>query len=247
MRVLLFLLFAINCFAQDIKEQYYNQYELLEKLRTIDDKNDTYRFNIRFIYIGNKVYNLDSNKIKLIKNRLNSSFRVTNIRFTYDKKIYSYYSNMTIDSCYTYESRIIDRVTYNRKDINFYIVDNKGKKYNGLATYPASDIHRLFINIDNLNDGTIEHEMGHYFGLLHTFENSPGNNGDMISDTSPDIEGLLYGKDCKLSGVIKDNKGNIYNIDLSNFMSYYGVCRNRFTTEQIKVMNKVAYYRTIFK
>jgi hypothetical protein len=160
---------------------------------------------------------------------------------------------MTIDSCFKYGVRLIDRGTYNSKDINFYIVENDGNIYNGFSTYPSSYINRIFIHIDYLNDGTIEHEMGHFFGLLHTFDRTTKFNefnseeeGDMIVDTKPDIKGLEFTSECKLSENVKDSKGVMFDVDLSNYMSYYGRCRNSFTYGQIKLMNKTAKYRKSF-
>lgn len=254
MRILLLLLITFNLQSQGLIKRYYNQYDLIKNVKLINDiPTGNIYFNIRFIYIGKSSYRLTNDKIALIKNRLDNVFNKTKIRFTYDSKIYSYYSEMTIDSCYKYGSMIIDRKTYNRDDINFYIVENDGELYNGLSSYPSSDIRRLFVNINYLNDGTVEHEMGHFFGLLHTFERACRVNefnseeeGDMISDTKTDIEGLDYTNDCKLSGYVKDAYGVMYDIDLSNYMSYYGKCRNRFTSGQIHLMNLVAKYRKKF-
>jgi hypothetical protein len=246
MKILFLLLITFNIYSQGLVKRYDNQYDLIRSIKKVGyEPNVNLTFNIRFIYLGKNLNKLTSDKIILIKNRLDNAFGVTKIRFTYDSKIYSYSTTMTIDSCFKYGVRLIDRGTYNSKDINFYIVENDGNIYNGFSTYPSSYINRIFIQIDYLNDGTMEHEMGHFFGLLHTFDRTTKLNeynseeeGDMIVDTKPDIKGLEFTSDCKLIG---------YDIDLRNYMSYYGRCRNRFTYEQIKLMNKIANYRKQFK
>jgi hypothetical protein len=254
MKILFLLLITLNIYSQGLIRRYYNQYDLIRNIKKDGyEPNINLTFNIRFIYLGEKPTKLTSDKILLIKNRLDNAFGMTKIRFTYDSRIYSYRTTMTIDSCNKYGCRLIDRATYNRKDINFYIVENDGNIYNGLSTYPSSDINRLFIHIDHLNDGTMEHEMGHYFGLLHTFDRTVGvseynseEEGDMVSDTKTDKEGLEYTSGCKLVEKVKDSRGVMFDVDLSNYMSYYGICRNRFTSGQIKLMNKIAKYRKQF-
>lgn len=85
---------------------------------------------------------------------------------------------------------------------------------------------------------TIAHEMGHYFGLLHTFEGNGtelvnGANceiaGDLICDTpadpyTPGDDVNLYvdvGQGCRFINQSVDANGEFYRPDVGNVMSYY--------------------------
>jgi len=95
-------------------------------------------------------------------------------------------------------------------------------------------------------DGTLTHEMGHMFGLLHTFEGNGielvnGSNceteGDLICDTPADpfVEGddmsLYIGEDCEFISIKLDSNFQYYQPDVGNIMSYYP-CSCGFTRGQ---------------
>jgi hypothetical protein len=95
---------------------------------------------------------------------------------------------------------------------------------------------------------TLAHEMGHYFGLKHTFEGSGaelvnGNNcntiGDGICDTPADP--FIFGSNvtnyvnssCQFISTVKDANGEYYNPIVGNVMSYYpDYCDCGFTHQQ---------------
>ncbi len=101
---------------------------------------------------------------------------------------------------------------------------------------------------------TIPHEMGHYFGLLHTFEGSgdelvDGSNcdtfGDIVCDTPSDP--FVVGDDvadyvdvmegCRFISNKRDANGEFYRPDVGNIMSYYpNACRCGFTYGQYITM-----------
>jgi len=93
---------------------------------------------------------------------------------------------------------------------------------------------------------TIAHEVGHYFGLMHTFETSMGSElvngsncemaGDMFCDTDADPKGTVDGS-CKYTGSSKDAMNEFYAPPIGNIMSYYPAsCKCGFTTEQYDFM-----------
>ena len=97
---------------------------------------------------------------------------------------------------------------------------------------------------------TLTHEMGHYWGLEHTFANAGqelvnGSNcataGDGICDTPADPYNGPgpYLTDCIFTMPIQDANGDWYDPDVGNIMSYYGGCRCHFTYQQYERMAQV--------
>ena len=101
---------------------------------------------------------------------------------------------------------------------------------------------------------TLFHEMGHYFGLLHTFEGSGielvnGSNcttaGDLICDTPSDpfVTGdpvaNYVDASCKFISMKLDANGQYYDPIVGNIMSYYpDACECGFTHDQYMKMAK---------
>lgn len=93
--------------------------------------------------------------------------------------------------------------------------------------------------------GAITHEMGHVWGLAHTFAGNGeelvnGSNcetaGDGICDTpadpyDPDDKLESWQDGCEFISLIKDANGEFYQPDMGNIMSYYG-CDCGFTNGQ---------------
>lgn len=125
----------------------------------------------------------------------------------------------------------------------------------GFATFPGSFEQSgggLFLSINCIGAGTntIQHEMGHYLGLMHTFDDSYGiefvngtncaNRGDLFCDTPADF--LDDRTPCPYNGDQQDPNGDYYRtvVDETLYMSYfYDQCVNRFSTMQQVEMNNV--------
>ncbi len=98
--------------------------------------------------------------------------------------------------------------------------------------------------------GTIAHELGHFFGLMHTFEGSgvelaDGSNCDTFGDNICDTPADPYNEDDPVEMYVNDNcefiyngldaNGDYYDPMVGNIMSYYP-CKCGFTYEQYLVM-----------
>lgn len=145
--------------------------------------------------------------------------------------------------------------TYNVDNVcNIYINGNLPGLC-GFATFPGSFSNSgggLFLSINCIGAGTntIQHEMGHYLGLMHTFDDSNGiefvngtncaTDGDLFCDTPADF--LADRTPCPYTGNQTDPNGDLYRtvVDETLYMSYfYDQCVNRFSNMQQIEMNNV--------
>jgi Pregnancy-associated plasma protein-A/GEVED domain len=95
--------------------------------------------------------------------------------------------------------------------------------------------NRSNINYGVRNQGSLTHEIGHYFGLKHTFESGCDNMNDGIHDT-PSHENNLEGQvDATQAGLCAGQAaGNL----VSNYMTYSAV-QSQFTNGQVAKMQEV--------
>jgi len=114
----------------------------------------------------------------------------------------------------------------------------------GYAQFPFSGIDSTYgVVIDNdyvsANDRTLTHELGHCFGLLHTFQSGCGGNcstsGDRVCDTPPSSNST-FGCSSTQNTCANDASGtSVYltNVEdqIENYMSYDN-CQNMFTLGQ---------------
>lgn len=132
------------------------------------------------------------------------------------------------------------------------VINNKG--YCGLASLGgiASPFQPSTVLVC-YDPTTIGHELGHFFGLEHTFnengrELANGSNcetaGDYVCDTPADPYNSSMKMDlfmtpaCKFIWQGKDANGQYYNPDPSNIMSYYPCSTLTFTRGQYQRMAK---------
>ncbi|MDX1408688.1 MAG: zinc-dependent metalloprotease, partial [Saprospiraceae bacterium] len=144
--------------------------------------------------------------------------------------------------------------------INVYLVSklvgNTGLLLCGISTFPwESEPADRFnaIGFECFSDGhTLSHELGHYYGLLHTHDVSNGAElvdgsncevaGDLLCDTPADPAlGFHNVSECQYSGSESDAAGNRYMPDPTLIMSYTpAMCATRFTPHQLWVMRQFA-------
>jgi hypothetical protein len=114
---------------------------------------------------------------------------------------------------------------------------------------PSTSFENSGIVLKVASKKVIAHELGHYFGLWHTFEGGLSEQivstdpnicqlyGDFLCDTPADPnEGGTISPDCLSYSGLNDPYGTPYNPDLRNLMSYYWGCSNKFSGEQRAVM-----------
>ena len=144
---------------------------------------------------------------------------------------------------------------YQVNTINIYltrVVVRNGQQVGGYAYFPGGpDV--IIIDKDYMNQDfdVAVHEMGHFFGLYHTFETDNGvelvdgsnceTSGDLVCDTeadpNEDADNEDY-PDCNYNGSpVLDSNGDFYVPPTNNYMSSYSEdCTCRFTPQQYNRM-----------
>lgn len=138
----------------------------------------------------------------------------------------------------------------------FFVIDIQdptvagGGPAGGFAPMPPTQDSSDYIVIkkgSSLTGGkTMSHEMGHYFGLFHTWETSMGvetNNGsncttagDLLCDTPPDAFPINF-NGCSYSDNQTDPNGEFLTPIVGNIMSYHpATCKSPFTIMQLNRM-----------
>lgn len=187
-----------------------------------------------------------------------SFYQQGNINYIFNS---NYYSMNNSD-----EASILDNYAANNA-INIFFVGsfpNRGANVTGYAKFPIGDCcpsnqsysnkssNAMFISTNfpmtYQAEKTIPHEMGHYFGLLHTHETALGyervngsncsSAGDQICDTpaDPNTSTTWTKIFCTTVFNSRDANGDRYRPQLDNIMSYYDGCGGRITSGQYNRM-----------
>jgi len=102
---------------------------------------------------------------------------------------------------------------------------------------PKLDGIVIMANVCNYSGRTLTHELGHYFGLYHTFQNSCGSDckttGDQICDTPPVYEDT-YGCDKTKNSCSNDSPNEP---DMTENHMDYTTCRVMYTKGQKEVVD----------
>jgi Pregnancy-associated plasma protein-A len=139
-------------------------------------------------------------------------------------------------------------------DVNIY--STSGNLYLGWAYYPSvvgtpyEILDGVVIDFRSLPGGpygthyslggTLTHEIGHWFGLAHTFDGKCSSKGDLVADTPAErtpTAGCPEGKDtCPAEGLDP----------IHNYMDYsYDSCYNQLTPGQAaRAQDQFLFYRT---
>ena len=119
----------------------------------------------------------------------------------------------------------------------------------GRSYFPEEGLDKILLSGSCASGPLLAHEMGHFFSLLHTHEQSFGKElvnglncevaGDLLCDTpaDPGITSDETAVTCQYKGVAIDSLGDHYQPDVSNLMSYAAdECRTSFSHEQISAI-----------
>lgn len=173
------------------------------------------------------------------------SFEVCEVRNIHNFQ----YDTLIFDS--NWEQNIINYHVANR--INIFYVSNIDEEpdIGGKATLSGIALmNGGGIAIVTNDVGTVAHEMGHYFGLLHTFEGqgtelADGSNCETEGDNICDTPGDPYDEDQPTTNYVDGNcrfiyegldaNGDYYDPHVGNIMSYYP-CACEFTYGQYLLM-----------
>ena len=144
----------------------------------------------------------------------------------------------------------METLFYEEGYINMYFassVRSGGDTVGGYAWFPGGpDI--VLIRKANITTKTISHELGHFFGLYHTFEDGfgletvDGTNctvaGDLICDTEADDQDAeVDPTNCNMTNNLTDPNGAYLLVPSNNIMSYHpDMCRTLFTPGQASRM-----------
>lgn len=191
-------------------------------------------------------------------NDLNSVFRPICVSFVNCTTVYIPNYSYGVHWKPSQTEPIVTATWYTEKTINMYFVDDidsllpNNTGIDGYAHMPPISPTNARLDVIVMKKSvsvplsvTAIHEMGHYFGLYHTFHEISGS-----SPTAASIE-LADGSNCSTTGdgicdteadrnsqlILADQNNNMLNPPLDNYMSYYPT-RCRFTQQQY---NRMAY------
>lgn len=241
------------------------------QIQKFTERFEAYQKNTAVVQIPIKVHivrrtdgsgGLQPNVLSLAIDRLNRAYAPANLQFFQCGDI-SYINNSQLLQFEEDKEDQLVSLSFVPRKINIYftesIKDDEGNGLNGYAYLPWSGRDVILMTNERANTSTIEHEMGHYFGLFHTHGKSnfgttdelvDGSNcdvaGDEICDTPADPN--LLGKVdafCNYTGNAQDERGTLFMPDPRNVMSYsVSYCRDKITTGQYA---RVAYFYQFYR
>ncbi len=159
----------------------------------------------------------------------------------------------------SYQRALLKELSFwdNTRYLNIYVVKSINGNVAGYSSFPdgppeADGIvvrHNYFGNSGTANNflgRTTTHEIGHWFGVFHTFNNACGDDvctsGDFICDTPPQFEPNFS---CTTKNTCSNDVPDLNDLK-ENYMNYTpGSCKNMFTEGQkIRMQSTLNEIRT---
>ncbi len=214
------------------------------------DLNKTLSVHIYIVASGFNIYNYSAADYQPNWDVLNEIFEPINLQFAIcgETLIPNYNYNVLSrepdpETGLTEEDEMMAQY-YIPNVINVYYIQDllNEPEVDGYAYFPGGP--DIIVLRKEHGESTIPHEMGHFFGLYHTFETElgvelcNGSNcevaGDLVCDTPADNNGNTA--DCQYDDLSTDSNGDFYTPYTSNIMSYYTECSCKFTPQQYNRM-----------
>lgn len=151
----------------------------------------------------------------------------------------------------SYQRDLLKELSFwdNSRYLNIYIVKSINGNVGGYSSYPGGPPdedgvvvrHNLFGNTGTAANGfgrTTTHELGHWFGLYHTFNNGCGTDvcldGDFVCDTPPQAAPSFT---CDTMNTCSNDNPDVNDLK-ENYLNYTpGSCQNMFTIGQKRRMD----------
>ncbi len=146
----------------------------------------------------------------------------------------------------TYQRALLKELSFwdNERYLNIYVVKNINGNVAGYSSFPDGPPeedgmvvrHTYFGKIGTASNSlgrTTSHEIGHWFGLYHTFNNACGtdecSDGDYVCDTPPALEPNF---NCSTKNTCHNDVPDVNDLK-ENYMDYTpDACKNMFTEGQ---------------
>lgn len=229
-------------------------------------------FPIRFVLMNTPGYKnkIKSDKIEEALEVLNDGFKTAKISFelsTINLVETDYYIEDFNAQSDLYRAFSLGDEKRNPDMLNVYIMMNDPKsckiegnvkrcsRVDGLSDIGREGPNNIVVSEFSItNKKTLIHEMGHFFGLRHTFDKSNGKEkadgsnceiaGDMLCSTPADPDEMFFVNfgSCEMVGN-SDLTGE-YKPIINNYMNYYYPCHMMdftFTDQQNFIMNQMAH------
>ncbi len=148
----------------------------------------------------------------------------------------------------SYQRALLKELSFwdNDRYLNIYVVKNINGNVGGYSSFPGGPPdedgvvvrHNLFGNTGTASSGvgrTTTHELGHWLGLYHTFNNGCGSDlctdGDYVCDTPPQAAPSF---NCATFNTCSNDVPDVNDLK-ENYLNYTpGTCQNMFTKGQSK-------------
>jgi hypothetical protein len=233
------------------------QTELVNQNRPLPNLGKKFNVVAHIVQDSSKNPVLDSNAVKNTVRKLSAYFAPIGVSFEVCKiNLIPNYTFYDLKGPNDYQEMLNQYHLENRINLFFVNRYNGGELFGFADSLGIADMKDkgIVINKAAASEKQMAHLMGHYFGLMHTFE-TPGElvkrtncttAGDRICDTPADpyelgdlLSDYLDSEyPCRFISKKRDAKGEYYTPDVGNFMSMYFPCYCSFSREQLDLMAK---------